>query len=114
MKVLAAFIRQTVKQRLPVARKVLIHNIKLEKSCRRQKLAEREEFSKSKTSSSLLSEDSSDLAGVRYRPKTRETKSTYEVLLSFIQAAIGDQVLTDYSVKVLIIIIIIQNLLLRE
>ena len=61
---------------------------------RRQKLAEREEFTKSKASSSLLSEDSSDLAGVRYRPKTRETKSTYEVLLSFIQAAIGDQVRT--------------------
>ena len=59
---------------------------------RRQKLAEREEFTKSKTSGSLLSEDASDLAGVRYRPKTRETKSTYEVLLSFIQAAIGDQV----------------------
>ncbi|KAK2558441.1 U5 small nuclear ribonucleoprotein 200 kDa helicase [Acropora cervicornis] len=62
-----------------------------EKKAKRQKLAEREEFTKSKTSSSLLSEDSSDLAGVRYRPKTRETKSTYEVLLSFIQAAIGDQ-----------------------
>ena len=114
MKVLAAFINQTVKERLPLARKVFIDSIKHEKSCRRQKLAEREEFTKSKTSSSLLSEDSSDLAGVRYRPKTRETKSTYEVLLSFIQAAIGDQVLTDHSVKVLIIIIIIQNLLLRE
>ena len=55
-------------------------------------MVEREEFTKSKASSSLLSDDSSDLAGVRYRPKTRETKSTYEVLLSFIQAAIGDQV----------------------
>lgn len=53
---------------------------------------EKEDFTKSKASSSLLSDDSSDLAGVRYRPKTRETKSTYEVLLSFIQAAIGDQV----------------------
>ena len=58
---------------------------------RRQKLAEREEFTKSKGSSNLLSDDA-DLAGVRYRPKTRETKLTYEVLLSFIQAAIGDQV----------------------
>lgn len=55
-------------------------------------MAEREEFTKGKASGSLLSEDASDLAGVRYRPKTRETKSTYEVLLSFIQAAIGDQV----------------------
>lgn len=61
-------------------------------SCRRQKMMEKEDFTKSKTSSSLLSDESSDLAGVRYRPKTRETKSTYEVLLSFIQAAIGDQV----------------------
>lgn len=68
--------------------------------CRRQKLVEREEFTKSKASSSLLSDDSSDLAGVRYRPKTRETKSTYEVLLSFIQAAIGDQV-TAHVVTVL-------------
>lgn len=62
-----------------------------DKKAKRQKLVEREEFTKSKASSSLLSDDSSDLAGVRYRPKTRETKSTYEVLLSFIQAAIGDQ-----------------------
>ncbi|RMX47508.1 hypothetical protein pdam_00002126 [Pocillopora damicornis] len=62
-----------------------------EKKAKRQKMMEKEDFTKSKTSSSLLSDESSDLAGVRYRPKTRETKSTYEVLLSFIQAAIGDQ-----------------------
>lgn len=62
-----------------------------EKKAKRQKLMEKDDFTKSKTSSSLLSDESSDLAGVRYRPKTRETKSTYEVLLSFIQAAIGDQ-----------------------
>ena len=58
-------------------------------------MMEKEDFTKSKTSSSLLSDESSDLAGVRYRPKTRETKSTYEVLLSFIQAAIGDQVIME-------------------
>ena len=38
-----------------------------------------------------MSDDADDLAGIFYHPKTRETKSTYEVLLSFIQAAIGDQ-----------------------
>lgn len=32
-----------------------------------------------------------DIAGVIYRPKTQETKQTYEVLLSFIQEAISDQ-----------------------
>ncbi|KAH3788153.1 U5 small nuclear ribonucleoprotein 200 kDa helicase-like [Dreissena polymorpha] len=39
----------------------------------------------------LLTEGISDLVGILYRPKTPETRSTYEVLLSFIQAAIGDQ-----------------------
>jgi len=29
---------------------------------------------------------------ILYRPKTQDTKQTYEVLLSFIQNAIGDQV----------------------
>jgi hypothetical protein len=57
---------------------------------RRRKVQEKEEFSKSK-GSTLLSDDADDLTGIFYHPKTRETKSTYEVLLSFIQAAIGDQ-----------------------
>ena len=57
---------------------------------RRKKTQEKEEFSKSK-GSTLLSEDADDLAGIYYHPKTRETKSTYEILLSFIQTAIGDQ-----------------------
>ncbi|ESN94050.1 hypothetical protein HELRODRAFT_102998 [Helobdella robusta] len=39
----------------------------------------------------LLSEGIEDLAGVIYRPKTQETRQTYETLLSFIQAALGDQ-----------------------
>ncbi|WAR22369.1 U520-like protein [Mya arenaria] len=39
----------------------------------------------------LLTEGISDLVGIMYRPKTPETRGTYEVLLSFIQAAIGDQ-----------------------
>ena len=40
----------------------------------------------------LLTEGISDLVGIVYRPKTPETRQTYEVLLSFLQAAIGDQV----------------------
>lgn len=40
----------------------------------------------------LLTEGVSDLVGIVYRPKTPETRQTYEVLLSFIQAAISDQV----------------------
>lgn len=41
----------------------------------------------------LLTEGISDMVGIMYRPKTPETRQTYEVLLSFIQAAIGDQVM---------------------
>ena len=40
----------------------------------------------------LLTEGISDMVGIVYRPKTPETRQTYEVLLSFLQAAIGDQV----------------------
>ena len=40
----------------------------------------------------LLSEGIDDMVGILYRPKTTETRQTYEVLLSFIQAALGDQV----------------------
>ena len=40
----------------------------------------------------LLSEGIDDMVGIMYRPKTQETRQTYEVLLSFIQAALGDQV----------------------
>jgi pre-mRNA-splicing helicase BRR2 len=32
-----------------------------------------------------------EVAVVYYRPKTQETRQTYEVLLSFIQEALGDQ-----------------------
>ena len=30
--------------------------------------------------------------GILYRPKTQETRQTYEIMLNFIQVAIGDQV----------------------
>lgn len=39
----------------------------------------------------LLSEDLDDVAGVLYRPKTPETRKTYEYILHCIQEALGDQ-----------------------
>ncbi|KAK3540085.1 hypothetical protein QTP70_025649, partial [Hemibagrus guttatus] len=39
----------------------------------------------------LLSEGIDDMVGIVYKPKTKETRETYEILLSFIQAALGDQ-----------------------
>uniref|UniRef100_A0A8C5MFJ8 U5 small nuclear ribonucleoprotein 200 kDa helicase n=1 Tax=Leptobrachium leishanense TaxID=445787 RepID=A0A8C5MFJ8_9ANUR len=39
----------------------------------------------------LLSEGIDEMVGIIYKPKTKETRETYEVLLSFIQAALGDQ-----------------------
>ena len=39
----------------------------------------------------MLSDKLSEVAGVYYTPKTQETRQTYEVLLSFIQEALGDQ-----------------------
>ena len=40
----------------------------------------------------LLTSGIDEMVGILYRPKTVETRQTYEVLLSFIQAALGDQV----------------------
>ncbi|RWS21437.1 U5 small nuclear ribonucleoprotein helicase-like protein, partial [Leptotrombidium deliense] len=40
---------------------------------------------------SLLSDGIENIVGVMYRPKTPETRQTYEILLSFIQESIGDQ-----------------------
>ena len=53
-----------------------------------------DEYSVISKGSSLLSTEMEELSGVYYRPRTRETKSTYEILLSFIQKMIGDQVCT--------------------
>ena len=32
------------------------------------------------------------ISGMGYRPRTKETKASYEMLLSFVQQMIGDQV----------------------
>ena len=40
----------------------------------------------------LVSSEMESLGGIYYRPRTRETKATYEMILSFVQQMIGDQV----------------------
>lgn len=52
----------------------------------------------------VLSAEMEDLAGIYYRPRTKETRETYEVLLSFLQHRIGDQVrqhCTIYTISIL-------------
>lgn len=64
-----------------------------EMKAKRQKVTDKESeinYGKMKNST-LLSEKMDEMAGIFYRPKTTETRQTYEILLSFIQAAIGDQ-----------------------
>ena len=39
----------------------------------------------------MLTDKMDEVTGVYYTPKTQETRQTYEVLLSFIQEALGDQ-----------------------
>lgn len=59
---------------------------------RRQKRDEAQyDFTRMK-GATLLSEGVDEMVGILYRPKTQETRQTYEVLLSFIQEALGDQV----------------------
>lgn len=59
---------------------------------RRQKRDEAQyDFARMK-GTTLLSDGVDDMVGIMYRPKTQETRQTYEVLLSFIQEALGDQV----------------------
>jgi len=61
---------------------------------RRQKRDEAQyDFDRMK-GATLLSEGVDEMVGIIYRPKTQDTRQTYEVLLSFIQVALGDQVST--------------------
>jgi pre-mRNA-splicing helicase BRR2 len=46
-------------------------------------------YDKLKGESSMAS--TGDISGILYRPKTKETRATYEILLSFIQQHLGDQ-----------------------
>lgn len=62
-----------------------------ERKVKRQKRDEAQyDFDRMK-GSTLLSEGIDEMVGIVYRPKTQETRQTYEVLLSFIQEALGDQ-----------------------
>ncbi|XP_014208524.1 putative U5 small nuclear ribonucleoprotein 200 kDa helicase [Copidosoma floridanum] len=62
-----------------------------ERKVKRQKRDEAQyDFMHSK-GGSVLSEGIDESVGIVYKPKTQETRQTYEVLLSFIQEAIGDQ-----------------------
>ena len=62
-----------------------------EKRAKRAAGDEREQNFNVGRGTTLLSDSLSQVSGVFYRPKTQETRQTYEVLLSFIQEALGDQ-----------------------
>ncbi|XP_045467898.1 putative U5 small nuclear ribonucleoprotein 200 kDa helicase [Harmonia axyridis] len=62
-----------------------------ERKAKRQKRDEAQyDFTRMK-GATLLSEGVDEMVGIIYRPKTQETRQTYEVLLSFLQEALGDQ-----------------------
>ena len=69
-------------------------------------------MSKSDTSKykgqSILSEEFEEMSNIQYRPKTVETRQTYEIMLSFIQECIGDQV--DLYFRLLFFLKIINKL----
>ncbi|GAA57792.1 putative U5 small nuclear ribonucleoprotein 200 kDa helicase [Clonorchis sinensis] len=62
-----------------------------EKRAKRQKRDEIQQDALKLKSTSLLSDDLDDIAGVVYRPKTPDTRKTYEYILHCIQEALGDQ-----------------------
>lgn len=62
-----------------------------ERKAKRQKRDEAQYDFNSMKGATLLTEGIDEMVGIVYRPKTQETRQTYEVLLSFIQEAIGDQ-----------------------
>ena len=66
----------------------LISNI----SRKRPRHDSEEHYSTLPKGSGILSQEMEDLKGVYYRPRTKESRGTYELLLSFIQQSLGDQV----------------------
>lgn len=62
-----------------------------ERKAKRQKRDEAQYDFERMKGATLLSEGIDEMVGIVYRPKTQETRQTYEVLLSFIQEALGDQ-----------------------
>eukprot|EP00124_Ichthyophonus_hoferi_P001685 Ihof_evm4s95 gene=Ihof_evmTU4s95 len=59
------------------------------KAKRQKKDMKREELKNKMKTTSLMTDDL--FAGLAYRPKTRETRQIYELVLSFIQSLLGDQ-----------------------
>lgn len=59
--------------------------------CRKKARRESEETFSTK-GGGLLSSEMEGLGGLSYRPRTKETKATYEMILSYVQQMIGDQV----------------------
>ena len=62
-----------------------------ERKAKRRKRDEDERGITNLKGRTLLSEGVDEMVGIMYKPKTKETRETYEILLSFIQAALGDQ-----------------------
>ena len=42
-----------------------------------------------------------EISGLYYRPRTKESRETYELLLTFIQKSIGDQVIEYYIMYII-------------
>ncbi|VDD78058.1 unnamed protein product [Mesocestoides corti] len=62
-----------------------------EKKAKRRKQEEQEYDEMKMKGSSLLTDDLEEISGILYRPKTPETRKTYEYILHCIQEALGDQ-----------------------
>lgn len=62
-----------------------------ERRAKRHKRDEDQKTSVKLRGATLLSEGIDEMVNILYKPKTKETRETYEILLSFIQAALGDQ-----------------------
>ena len=62
----------------------------------------------------LLGDSADDVSSILYRPKTQETKQTYEVLLGFVQEAIGDQARSILCGAADEVLIVLKNDKLRD
>ena len=67
--------------------------------CRKKPRHDSKEFYTSlPKGSGLLSKEMEELTGIYYRPRTKETRETYELILSFVQRCIGDHV-SHYNIN---------------
>ncbi len=66
-------------------------NMLEEKKAKRRRTEEQEYDEMRMKGATLLSDEVDEVAGVLYRPKTPETRKTYEYILHCIQEALGDQ-----------------------